>query len=915
VRGIIRPPRLARWLLTHLLPAGPGREDLLGDLEELYRIRAAASRIAAGLWFWRETLLVTVRARSFAATARRAGPARDVGGMRPRLGTVHQLAEMARELRGAVRRLGRSPGFAAAAIVTLALGIGASAAILTVVYGVLLKPLPFPEPDRLVVIEHELPGFDMPGSRTATIGGMYAQLADYLDRSIAFEEIGGYTAFDAAFAGEGSAQLLHMASATAGFFRALGLRPAAGRLWTDDDPASFNSAVGTSLMADGLWTARFGRDPGVLGRVIRAQGFNTQVVGVLPASILFPPRPVELWESHPVSVLHDKPEWTFTHMLGRLAPGVTPEQARDDLNRLIPGLPDRFSGPLVRRLVVEGRARAKVTPLHTWLVGDVEQSLWLLLAAAGIVLAIGCVNVTNLVLVRAEARRREVALRRAVGASTGHLVRYFVADSFALVSVAAAVGACLAVLGVDALVRFGPSSLPRLEAVETGWRVAAFSGVPAVVCLAIFALAPWLAAGRSTDGTLAGGRRVTAGRAQLRVRHALVAFQFAMALVLLIGTGLIVRSFVALNRVDLGFEDRGALTFRIVFPFQEIQAAGPAGNGPATPFYDRLAERLAALPGVDAVGYGTCVPLSDTCTQGGASLRREDRPETSDSVPATLWLMISPGYLEALEVPLLAGRYLEPRDHLQRTNAAVISAEMARRFFPNEDPIGRRLVQDGTPWKPFTVVGVAGDVKHENLRKAVTPFIYVPVLGDFAPGERWAVSFVVRTGGDPRALVDSIRQVASTLRSDIPVANVDTLEDLVTRSTARLRFALWLLALAAATTLVLSGIGAYGVMAYVVTLRRPEIGVRLALGADGRQVRALVLRQGIVMAAAGLVAGLAGAALTGHWLQSLLFEVVPSDLPTYAAALTGLSLIAVAAVYIPARRAARLDPAEILRAE
>jgi hypothetical protein len=277
--------------------------------------------------------------------------------------------------------------------------------------------------------------------------------------------------------------------------------------------------------------------------------------------------------------------------------------------------------------------------------------------------------------------------------------------------------------------------------------------------------------------------------------------------------------------------------------------------------------------------------------------------------------MISPGYLEALEVPLLAGRYLEPRDHLQRTNAAVISAEMARRFFPNEDPIGRRLVQDGTPWKPFTVVGVADDVKHENLRKAVTPFIYVPVLGDFAPGERWAVSFVVRTGGDPRALVDSIRQVAGTLRSDIPVANVDTLEDLVTRSTARLRFALWLLALAAATTLVLSGIGAYGVMAYVVTLRRPEIGVRLALGADGRQVRALVLRQGIVMAAAGLVAGLAGAALTGHWLQSLLFEVVPSDLPTYAAALTGLSLIAVAAVYIPARRAARLDPAEILRAE
>jgi predicted permease len=508
-----------------------------------------------------------------------------------------------------------------------------------------------------------------------------------------------------------------------------------------------------------------------------------------------------------------------------------------------------------------------------------------------------------------------VALRRAVGASTRHLVRFFVADSLVLVSVAAAAGTGMAVLGVDALLRFGPPSLPRLEAVDAGWHVAAFSGVPAAACVAIFALVPWLAAGRPAGGELVGGRRVTAGRAQFRVRHALVAFQFAMALVLLVGAGLILRSFVALNRVDLGFEPSGALTFRIVFPFQEIRAAGPAGNGPATPFYDRLSERLAALPGVEAVGYGTCVPLSDACTQGGSSLRREDRPATRDSVPATLWLMISPGYLEALGVPLLEGRFLEPRDHLQRTHAAVISAEMARRFFPGENPIGRRLVQDGTRWKPFTVVGVVGDVKHENPRKAVTPFIYVPVLGDFAPGERWAVSYVVRTAGQPLALVDTVRRTVETLRSDIPVANAETLSDVVARSTARLRFALWLLAVAAAATLLLSAIGAYSVMAYVVTLRRGELGVRLALGADGRQLRSMVLRQGAAVAAAGLLVGLAGAALTGRWLQSLLFGVVPSDPPTYAAVVSGLALVALVAVYIPARRAARLDPAEVLRAE
>ena len=266
-------------------------------------------------------------------------------------------------------------------------------------------------------------------------------------------------------------------------------------------------------------------------------------------------------------------------------------------------------------------------------------------------------------------------------------------------------------------------------------------------------------------------------------------------------------------------------------------------------------------------------------------------------------------------MPLLEGRYLEPRDHLQRTHAAVISAEMAGHFFPGEDPIGKRLVQDGTPWKPFTVVGVVGDVKHENPRKAMTPFIYVPVLGDFAPGERWAVSYVLRTNRPPLALVEAARRTVNSLRPDIPLANVEPLSNLVARSTDRLRFALWLLALAAATTLVLSGIGAYSVMAYVVTLRRSEIGVRLALGAEGRQVRSMVLRQGSAMAAAGLLVGLAGAALSGRWLQSLLFEVVPSDPATYAAVVSGLALIALLAIYIPARRAAGLNPAEILRAE
>jgi len=451
--------------------------------------------------------------------------------------------------------------------------------------------------------------------------------------------------------------------------------------------------------------------------------------------------------------------------------------------------------------------------------------------------------------------------------------------------------------------------------VEAGWRVAVFGALPVVGCAILFSVVPWLAA-RRLAGRLSGESRLaTTGRARLRARYGLVALQFAMAVVLMVGAGLLVRSFLALSRVDLGFDPRGVLTFRIVFPFQEIQAAGPGVEGPATRFYDRLAERVAALPGVEAVGYGSCVPLSESCGVGGLSLRREDRPDTGGSLPATLFVQGSPGYLEALRIPLLKGRALEPRDHERRTNAVVLSAEAARVLFPGEDPLGRRLVQDGRQWTPFTVVGVAGDAQHEDPREAPGSFAYLPVLGDFSQYERWAVSFVVRAAGEPESLVAPIRHEVAALRPDIPVAYVETLSDLATRSTARLRFSLWLLALAAATALALSAIGAYGVMAYVVALRRHELGIRLALGADGGKLQSMVLLRGVATAGAGLLLGLGGAALAGRLLGALLFEIDPGDLPTYAAASCVLAATALVAAYVPARRASRVDPVEVLRGE
>ena len=883
--------RLARRLLPGWFLATWGRE--VSDLLEAERIAARRCGRAALIAFHARTLIDLLR------TARETRR-----GLAGRLGW---------DVRLALRRLRRDPGFSLAAVLTLALGIGAMSAVLTVVYGVLLAPLPYPDANRLVVIEHELPGFETPDGRPPTIGGQYAQLAYYLERSRSFDDIGGFATFDAALVGAGDAQFLRMASATAGFFRALGLPPHLGRLLVDDDPAPDANVQGPALLGHDLWSQRFGRDTAAVGRALRAQGFSNAVIGVLPSELSFPPDRVSLWVSLPLSRVREKPDWMLTRLVGRLAPGVTPEQARDELNRLLPDLPDRFPTPIVRRAVVDGALRARVVPLRTWLAGDVERPLWLLLAAVWLVLAIACVNVVNLMLVRTEARRQELALLGALGATRWRLAGLFAAESLALVTTAAVAGAALAAVAVRALLRTAPAWLPSLEAIGAGWQLAVFSAAPALLCATVFACVPWLGVAIPARGATSLSHQTTAGRGQLRVRRLLVAGQLAMTFALLVAAGLIGRSFVALTRVDLGFSDRGVLTFRIPFPFQELQAAGPGGRV-ATPFYDELVERVAALPGVDAVGYATCVPLSDACGTGGFSLRREDRPHDGGPVPVIEGLRASPGYLQALGVPLLKGRPLERLDHEQRTNAVLISAEAARRLFGDEDPIGRRLVQDGRPeWTPFTVVGVVGDVRHHDPRRPHMPFLYAPMLGHFAATEPWAVSFVVRTADRPAGLVDTIRHEVARVRPDVPVAHAEMMETLVAGATAEIRLAVWVLGVAAVTTLLLGAIGVYGVMAYAVARRRSEFGIRLALGADGRQLRAMVLRQGAATTAVGLLAGLTAALLVGRLLQSFLFEVGPADLPTFAGTACGLALMALAAVYVPARRVSRLDPVDVLK--
>jgi predicted permease len=819
------------------------------------------------------------------------------------------------ELRQSARRLVRSPGYTAAATLPLAIGLGAAAAIFTLVHDVVLAPLPYPDAGRLVVIRSTLPGYEVDG-RLPRVGVFMGQYLHYRERSALVAELGGYWTFDGTLSGEQGAEYLQLGGATAGLWRALGVQPQEGRLIQEDDPWPGEGGQGATLLSHGFRISHYGDAP-VVGRTLTTASMPYHVLGVLPASLPLGPTRPAMWNAIPDAMARANPQWTLSALVARLRPGVTSDALERELAALTGELPERYpDNTTIRNTVERGRMTPEVLSLRDWVLNGIGRTVWLLFMSVLLLLLVALTNVAGLSLVRADNARREFAVRLALGSGRRGLALCVLGETVLVIGVAAIVALALARVGVAAMNSSVPIEFPRIQAVAVGGAEVVFVLGLALLCATVLAVAQLYHGRHNLLSALRdAGRGAAAGSTRLRLRHAFVSFQIALAVVLSIGAGLIVRSAWSLGRTDPGFPVENLLTFRVPFPFGEVQAAGATGST-ATIFYDELTRRLEALPGVEAAGWGSCAPLSNLCDSGGFALRRAEDAGDSEA-PAVSAVQASPGFRAALGIRLLEGRDLTADDHLGRTNRVLVSESLARRLWPGEDPLERTFIPvafgEATDPPPFTVAGVVTDIRFDNLRRDAGSLVYLPVLTVDQANDLTLATFVLRTSVPPLSLLDAVRRTVSELRPDIPVAFAETMDASLAQEMAAIRFSSLLVLLAAAATLILSVLGVYGVLAYVVGLRRPEFGVRLAMGANGAQLRRMVLVQGMITAGLGVVAGLAGAAGASRLLHSLLFGVAPIDTVTYVLAAAVLLVAAAGATYLPARRAARVPPAEALR--
>jgi predicted permease len=802
---------------------------------------------------------------------------------------------MLADLRLAFRALVRAPGFAAVAVLTLALGIGATSAIFSVVHGVLLKPLPFAEPERLVSLMHRGPGKDL-----ALMNQGEATYFTYLDRQRVFDAVGAWDTKQVSITGRGEPERLEALAVSAATLPLLGVRPARGRLFTADEDAP--GAPLRAVLTHGYWQRRFGGAPDAVGQTIAVGDRVAEVVGVLPPSFRF----LRADPALVVPLQLDRAEaargvsFGF-QALGRLKPGVTLAQANADVARMIPLLPPALAmfelGPSVR-------------PLAADVVGGVGEVLWVLLAAVGVVLLIACVNVANLLLIRAEGRQQEFALRAALGAGRGRVARAVLAEGGLLALAAGALAVALAQGAVALLRRTAPAQLPRVDEIAVDPTVllftlatAAGAGLLAGLVTVARSAAPSAAALRE------GGRWASDGPGRQRTRDALVVAEVAMALVLLVVSGLMVRTFVALRRVDPGFaRPEQVQTFRVA-----VAARDAGDDARVARTHEAIAERLAAVPGVASVG------LSSHITMDGEDntnpLYVEGVPVAAGALPPLRrYKTAAPRFFETMGIRLVAGRAVTWADVHERRPVAVISEALAREYWREPSrAIGKRVRGDpDAPW--CEVVGVVGDERDDGLDKPATPIVYWPLLNDsYRP---WSMAYAVRSGrvGAPGFVRDLQRAVWS-VDPNAPVAAVRTLGEIQADSMARTSFAMVMLAIAAGMALFLGLVGVYGVIAYAASRRTREIGIRLALGAQAGTVRRRFVRDGLALAGAGIAVGAVASLALTRAMSALLFGVAPTDPVTYAAAAAGLAAVALLAAWLPARRAARVHPAAVLRGE
>jgi putative ABC transport system permease protein len=808
----------------------------------------------------------------------------------------HGMSLWFRDLRYACRLLRRQPAFSGVAILTLALGIGATTAVFTVVYGVLLRPLPYRNPDRLMMLFYGHRGRVSPWLSPLDFG-------DYAARSDVFTAAAALAPITANLTGTGDPERLQGARVSWNYFTVLGASMAHGRAFVEADAQGDGARV---VLSDGLWRRRFGGRPDVVNSTMTFDGHALTVIGVASPDVRFPAT-AEFWQPlifTPHDLAPDARGAQWVQVLARLKDGESPREATTALEAVASRLALTFPR-------TEKDATLIALPLQERIVQNSRPTLLLLLGAVTLVMLIACANVANLVLARAQGRERELSVRAALGASRAQLIGQLLTESLVLGVLGTIAGATLAVLPVRALALLGPSSIPRLSEVAIDVHVLALAAGAAIVTTLVFGLTPAISAsGWSSGGGFVPSRAVVGG-AGTRPRRLLVIAELALAIMLLAGAGLLIRSYVQLQRVAPGFDPEGVVTFGLSLP-----AAKYSDPGVPTAFVTTLLARIQGTPGIDSVSVAMGLPFtSDLNALTG--FRREGEPEPdSASMPSASLRIISADYFKTMRIPIRRGRFFTTGDTATGPEVAVINERTAQRFFSGANPIGQQIRVSAELARhaangPKTIVGVVGNVKYGGLDEETPAEIYLPY--DQQPVDAFTVA--VRGRGDAPTLVPTLRREVEALDPLLPLANIHSLGDLVDASIAGRQFTLIVFLVFGAIAVALSAVGVYGVLAYLVGQRTREIGLRLAIGAAPSDVVWLFLREGAVLALVGVSVGLAGALAAGRWIAALLFGVTPADPATFAIAVLTLALTAACATYLPARRAARVDPAQALRAD
>src|SRR5262245_2735212 len=812
------------------------------------------------------------------------------------------MQKLLQDLRYGFRTLLRKPVYTIVAITALALGIGANTAIFSVVNSILLRPLAYHDPERLVVINHDYPKLNLKASVSA-IGYTH-----YRDNGKSFESVAATTGGSFNLTGGGEPERLNGAPVTHNFFSALGARPALGRLFLpEEDQPGKNKVV---VLSHSFWQRRFGGDPAIVNKNILLNDENYTVVGVMPPSFQFGReigQVVDLWTPiafTPEQLSYNRLTNEYLLVIARLKPGVTIQQAQAEL--------DTIAGNLRQQYLPWATTRSDwgltMDSLRELVIGGIGRALWILMGIVGLVLLIACANVANLLLARAADRQKEMAIRAALGAGRWRVVRQLLTESALLAVTGGLVGLLLAYLGISALVKINEVQIPRANEIGLDWRVLAFTLGVSLLTGFIFGLIPALQSSKADlHETLKEGGRTGSSGARSWVRNTLVVLEMALALVVLVSAGLLMRSFWRLQQVNPGFAPQNVLAMSLGLPATKYREPAQRAN-----FYQELLQRIRALPGVQSAGATSILPLSGNNSSGSFRIEGRVVPQGQSSPHGDRWAATT-DYFSTMKIQLIRGRYFDDRDTMESQPVAIIDETMQRKYWPNEDPVGKRITFQGGQNNPIwrEIVGIVGHVKHKGLEGESRVQYYIP----HTQVQNASMNLVVRASIDPSSLTGGVRATISSLDKDLPVFRVRTMEQYVIDSMAQRRFAMTLIAIFAAVALALAAVGLYGVLSYSITQRSHEIGIRMALGAQVSDVLRLVVGQGMLLALAGVALGSVAAFLLTRLMANLLFGVKATDPLTFAAIALLLTLVALVACFAPARRATKVDPIVTLRAE